>query len=90
MKSPRIEVRARQQEGEGEMYHHDRAIAEQYRGTLVHKRRIEEIYQDMMDIWASQIPSNNSANKRIRGPHNRALKRQKARVRGNAADQKER
>jgi len=62
------------------MYHHDRAIAEQLRGSFAIKRKTEKIYEDMMDVWLLQGPLINSAKKRIRGPHNRALKRQKARA----------
>jgi len=61
--------------GRGVMYHHDRAIAEQLRGSLEIKRRTEKIYEDMIDKWSTQEPSINFTKKRRRGPHNRALKR---------------
>jgi len=67
-------------------YHTSRAIDEQLAGSLKPKRKIENIYEDMMDVWFSQGPSINFAKKRIRGPHNRALKKQKARSKVNATD----
>ena len=63
------------------MYHRDRAIVEQLRGPLAHKRKMEDIYEDMLDKWLPQGPHisyyNNYRKKRIRGHHNRAAKRKK-------------
>jgi hypothetical protein len=63
------------------MYHRDRAIVEQLRGPLAHKRKMEDIYEDMLDKWLPQGPHisyyNNYRKKRIRGHHNRAAKRKR-------------
>lgn len=64
------------------MYHIDRACDEQLRGPFAFKRKIENIYQVMLDDWLPQGPHINDGKfyggKRIRGPHRRAAKRKKA------------
>jgi hypothetical protein len=61
------------------MYHQNRASDEQLRGPLAYKRRIENIYEDMIDEWLPQGPHINSCKqyyaKRIRGLHKRTSKR---------------
>jgi len=63
------------------MYHHDRAIAEQLRGPLSYKRKINDIYSDMIDEWLPQGPhihdGKQCIKKRIREPHRRAAKKLK-------------
>jgi hypothetical protein len=63
------------------VYYQDRARDEQLRGPLAYKRKIADIYVDMLDVWLPQGPHINfdkhCGQKRIRGPHRRAAKRNK-------------
>jgi hypothetical protein len=63
------------------VYHQDRARDEQLRGPLAYKRKIVDIYEDMLDEWLPQGPYVNTGKhegrKRIRGPHRRAAKRKR-------------
>ena len=60
------------------MHHWDRAKDEQLRGPFAYKRKIENIYEDMIDEWLPQGPHIISHKqyyaKRIRGLHRRASK----------------